>query len=156
VNGNVFVAGSCFSSGNYDYMTMMYNAAGEEQWNTIYSGPDSTSDYFQSMKVDEKGAVYVTGFSRAHNMDYQSCATVKYDTSGNVRWVNIYDGPKYSYAGVKAVDVDQAGNVYVTGGSYDIGMVTIKFSPSGEELWKACHYSGWAKDIALDVSGNVI
>jgi uncharacterized delta-60 repeat protein len=161
LNRNIYVSGYSYPSddmNSLDYLTIMYNAAGEEQWVNFYSKHDSSSDQFKAMEVDESGSVYITGMSYDEE-DLYDCVTVKYDVSGNEQWVAIYDTPKNAYAGAKAITADQSGNVYVTGGyangGYSENFITVKYNPTGEELWIADSYNGWGKDIAVDASGNV-
>jgi hypothetical protein len=77
-------------------------------------------------------------------------------------WVARYTGlSTWSYA--EAIVIDDIGNVYVTGGSYNgtsTDYATIKYYPDGEQLWVAVYNGPANKDdsavtIALDNSGNV-
>jgi len=103
--GNVYVTGQSIGSAttnysNYDYATVKYNAAGEQQWVARYSG-NTTSlnnysyDYATDIAVDKTGNVYVTGQSMGNvnnqNNDYDY-ATIKYNTAGVQQWVARYSG----------------------------------------------------------------
>jgi len=78
--------------------------------------------------------------------------------------VRRYNGPRNDYDYAYAIVVDGSGNVYVTGGSEDIGSyfdyTTIKYDPDGNEVWVR-RYNGpenfgdYARAIAIDDSGNV-
>jgi uncharacterized delta-60 repeat protein len=82
------------------------------------------------------------------------------------KWVARYDGPIHSFDCARAIAVDGSGNVYVTGESEssaslnDPDYATIKYSPSGTQLWVS-RYKGPGKGwddpcaIAVDGSGNV-
>ncbi len=161
--GNVLVSGFSNPSENYsllDYLTLKYNASGEEQWVHSHSNQDSTCDLLQTMGVDGSGSVAVTGWSLdPDNSSNWDCSAVRIDASGNEQWVNRYDGPRHTYAGANAVAVDQSGKSVVTGGCYcsdsSTDLMTIQYSASGEELWTAFYPNGWAKDVAVDESGNV-
>src|SRR5262249_23179878 len=63
-SGDVFVAGSSQNSGtNYDYLTIKYDSAGQQQWVANYNGPANLDDTAVGIGVDALGDVYVTGTS---------------------------------------------------------------------------------------------
>lgn len=162
--GNVYVTGGSEGSGPYsDYATVKYDANGNELWVARYDGPAHGSDYAVAMAVDAEGNVYVTGASDStiSNADY---ATVKYDADGNELWVARYDGPAQTLDEARALAVDAAGNVYVTGASVASGSsrdyTTIKYNADGNELWVArydgpAHDTDEARALAVDAAGNV-
>lgn len=130
--GNVYVTGCSVCDGGFakpDYMTIKYDASGNQLWASRYSGPYNQNDDAEALAVDGVGNVYVTGASIASiRYDY---ATVRYDASGTQVWVARYDGPGNGGDEAKALAVDGAGNVYVTGGSEGSGTgydyATIKY-----------------------------
>ena len=114
--------------------------------------------------VDTTGNAYVTGYS-VGSYTSDDYATVKYDANGNEIWVARYNGPYNEWDCPTALAVDVAGNVYVTGLSYNQGTLindyaTIKYDTSGNQLWVA-RYNGpgngndEAMAIAVDGAGNV-
>jgi hypothetical protein len=137
--GNVCVTGRSFSSGtDYDYATVQYDAAGVEQWVARYNGPGNDSDYAFAVVIDNVGNVYVTGVSTGSGSltDY---ATVKYDAAGVEQWVARYNGPGNWTDRANDIAVDNAGNIYVTGGSYastwEEDYATVKYDSAGVEQW---------------------
>lgn len=160
--GNAYVTGvtlMCSDYSNYDYLTLKYNSAGEEQWVARYNGFGTGFDEAYAVAVDDSGNVFVTGQSDAPSSI--AYATIKYNATGQQQWLARYDeaGDNYAYALV----VDGAGNVYMTGkigpGFPDYG--TIKYNSAGQQQWVA-RYNGppgngpdIATSIALDSSGNV-
>ncbi|MHC4497720.1 MAG: SBBP repeat-containing protein, partial [Planctomycetota bacterium] len=161
-SGNVYVTGSSEGIGtSTDYATIKYDPAGTELWVARYNGPGNGYDNAQALALDESGNIYVTGESEGSGTsnDY---ATVKYDPDGNELWVTRYDGPGNDYDVANALDVDNSGNVYVTGQSFEFlsDYATIKYDPDGNELWVARYNGPWysnddAIDLAVDNSGNV-
>jgi hypothetical protein len=167
--GNLYVTGISWHSGTeYDFATMKYNAAGMMQWVARYNGPANNDDWAYDVAVDCSGNVYVTGVSKGAQTGFASYATIKYDNAGLEQWVATYAGP-LGFSSPSSLAVDPQGNVYVTGrsnswssekGGSQSDLATIKYNPSGVELWVARyvgpgHQSGDAKAVAVDSSGNV-
>ncbi|MBS1515349.1 MAG: SBBP repeat-containing protein [Bacteroidetes bacterium] len=161
--GNVYVTGHSIGVGN-DIATVKYNSSGVQQWVHRYDGPGNSDDYPSGIVVDSLGEIYVTGYSRGVNNDYD-IVTIKYTASGPLPlWIKRYNGTGNSTDQGYGLAVDNSGNVYVTGNSIGIGTgidyITIKYNPFGTLLWEQ-RYNGtandedYARDIALDNSGNV-
>ena len=132
-----------------------------EEWVARYDGPENDMDEAFAVAVDDLGNIYVTGSSRKSDWT-KDFTTIKYDPDGSELWVAFYDGPANENDEAKAVDVDELGNVYVTGWSKGIGTggdyATIKYDPGGIELWVARYESSGsahAEDLAVDSVGNV-
>ncbi len=137
-------------------------------WIRRYNGPGSGWDQPSAIAVDGSGSVYITGHSLGPSptdigadADY---ATIKCDPTGNKVWVRRYDGPGGSGDYARAMALDDAGNVYVTGMSIDEGTTgdyaTIKYHPDGTVGWVRRYdgpVNGWdyARATAVDGSGNV-
>jgi len=162
--GNVYVTGRSFGNGtHYDYATTKYDSDGLEQWVARYDGPGNYNDTPKAIAVDPFGNVYVTGHSYGDqtSSDY---ATIKYNQDGIEQWVARYNGPGNGNDLVFAMSVDSAGNVYVTGESYDeysrLDYTTIKYDGNGRRLWAATYngpgnYNDSARAITVDALGNV-
>jgi hypothetical protein len=130
--GNVYVTGLSWGSGSWqDYATVKYNSSGVQQWEARYNGPANNWDWAYQMVLDNAANVYVTGFSVGSGTD-RDYATVKYNSSGVQQWVIRYNGTVNFTDEAKAVGIDTARNIYVTGFSYGLGVnydyVTIKYS----------------------------
>ena len=164
--GNVYVTGTTNGHGpgsDFDYGTIKYNSAGQQQWLATYNGPMDGWDQARGIAVDGSGNVYVTGRSEGLGTGRFDYATVKYNPSGQEQWVARYNGPGNDWDGAEAIAVDGSGNVYVTGesvGSNVFDYATIKYDSSGQQQWVA-RYDGpgssWdtARAIALDASNSV-
>lgn len=164
--GNVYVTGQSDSGGqgsNYDYVTIKYNSAGQQQWVARYNGPGNDGDAAYAMAIDGSGNVYVTGVSigSGTNADY---ATIKYNSAGQPQWVARYNGPANGDDYAYAIAIDSSGNLYVTGSSRgpgtDFDYATVKYNSAGQQQWAARYTGpggafGEANAIAVDSSGNV-
>ena len=132
--GNVYVAGKS----EMNYVTIKYNEAGVQQWVQVYDGPAHLTDEASALVVDMSGNVYVTGRSEGNGTGFDF-ATVKYNTNGNLQWVQRYNGTGNNLDYGKDLKLDKQGNLYVTGMSYGIGQnadyVTIRYNPNGTQQW---------------------
>lgn len=149
-SGNVYVTGFIQTAAHdVDYLTLKYSPSGAQLWERRYNGPGNDVDRARSLAVDAAGNVYVTGDSfglrgngkRLSELDF---ATIKYAPDGRELWVRRWDSTTHGADMAVAVSVDAAGDVYVTGGSWNgdrrergtsTDYVTLKYSPAGEKLW---------------------
>ncbi len=146
--GDVYVTGYTISGTSSQFATVKYNSQGIQQWEALYSGPDSIDNISRDIALDSAGNVYVTGTSwgNGSNTDY---ITIKYSPNGVEQWVQRYDGSYNDQA--YFISLDKNNNVYVAGQSFSTNpngnttdFVTIKYSennnlhissPSAGELW---------------------
>ena len=164
-SGFIYVTGYSYEFGrNYDYITIKYNPTGTFNWFKTFNGPGNSIDKASSIKVDNSGNVYVTGYTSVSwlEVDY---ATIKYNSSGTEQWVRRYDGPVNGDDFATSLDVDQSGNVFVTGESPGIetctDYATIKYNSSGSQIWliryndqdSGCELPA---SLKIDGEGNVI
>ncbi len=116
-----------------------------------------------AVAVDEAGNVYVTGYMKPYPAGDYDYITLKYNSSGVLQWASVYNGPENGSDQACDLEVDAAGNVYVTGvsmGSSSEDYATIKYNSAGVLQWVA-RYEGPGGDsdspcgIELDSYGNV-
>lgn len=162
--GNVYVTGSSEGISTFsDYATIKYNSAGIVHWVQRYNGPDSLSDFAESIALDGLGNVFVTGSSSVigNTKDY---LTIKYNTSGDEQWEQRYNGPSSnSNDQARAIVVDDLGNSYVTGSESNFSRtyyLTLKYSSDGIPQWLG-RYNGpfnsqsSPSSLKVDGFGNV-
>jgi hypothetical protein len=109
------------------------------------------------------GNVYIAGGSWDPVTGYD-CVTLKYDSSGSLRWDRRYDGPASGTDSAVAVAVDACEHVYVAGVSTDpvtgADFTVLKYDSEGNLIWER-RYAGQgdAEDspvaMKLDQHGNV-
>ena len=166
-SGNVIVTGQSTGVGtNRDYYTAKYTAAnGALVWEKRFNGSANALDSAIDVAVDAAGNVFVTGEVRyvSSNPDYH---TVKYAAAnGAVLWEKRYNnGNLFDYA--RALAVDGAGNVIVTGYSYSgtsaADYYTVKYAATdGAEVWAVRYTSPESHNdipigVAVDAAGNVV
>jgi hypothetical protein len=164
-SGNVYVTGASVGTTfpDFDYATIKYNSAGQEQWVARYNSPGNGDDGATRIAIDGSGNVYVTGQSGDPITNYEQYVTIKYNSGGQEQWDASYSGPYNGAHLPLGIAVDGSGNVYVTGQSVGPGFAddyaTVKYDPAGTEQWVA-RYNGpggsdSASAIAVDGSGNV-
>ena len=165
-SGNVYITGTSIGTTfpDFDYATIKYNSAGEQQWVARYNSPGNGDDGATRIAIDGSGNVYVTGGSLDPITNYEQYVTIKYNSGGQEQWDASYSGPYNGHHVALGIAVDGSGNVYVTGQSLGAGFhydyATVKYDPAGTEQWVA-RYNGpgdsedSASAIAVDGSGNV-
>ena len=133
LNGNVYVIGvSDEMNGNKsDFVTLKYNAGGDQLWFQRYNGTGNGIDAPTSVVTGRNGNVYVTGYSFGigENTDI---LTIAYDSMGVNQWIDRRDGSAHNSDIAKSMVIDSSDNLFLTGfiteiGSY-INFVTIKYS----------------------------
>jgi hypothetical protein len=165
-SGNLFVTGAASPTGAFsDYSTIKYSNEGMPLWTNYYDGLGNYEDYPAGIVVDGDGNVLVTG--RSGPFDSSDYATIKYSNAGIALWTNRFNGPGNSRDDARAIAMDNAGNVFVTGLSFSrsgdfasADYATIKYSNAGVPLWTN-RYNGPGNGadqptgIAVDSSGSV-
>ena len=163
--GNVYVTGESVASWDtgFDYVTIKYDVHGNALWVARFDGPGHSSDFARAMAIDANGDIYVTGDSVAED-GRANYATVKYNGDGTLQWVAYYDGPANRSDVARAVAVDAAGYIYVTGqsaGTVGTDYATVKYDLNGNQVWAARYtepvseHAGDAVAIAVDSAGCV-
>lgn len=146
------------------YISKAYSQPYQE-WATKYNGYIG-NDYGNDIAIDEDENTYVTGVCEFSNSgDY---ATVKYSSNGTILWSQSYNGSANLLDEAFAIELDDSGNVIVTGRSrgnksgYDTGydIVTIKYNSEGIQQWMAVYDGPSGQDdigynLVSDQVGNI-
>ncbi len=164
--GSVIVTGYATTAATgKDYTTIKYNNAGIQQWLKKYNRTGSTDDEAVGVVSDLNGNIYVTGFCTGSGTATTDYVTVKYNSNGDQQWAKVFNS---GLVGVddkaSSIDIDETGNVYVTGATISSGsdtdFGTVKYSPSGDVLWSVLYESSLsgsdnARMVKADRNGNV-
>lgn len=121
------------------------------------SGTEKSRDFATNMKIDKNNNIYLAGVSDT------SILTIKYDSKGNRRWARKY--PTKGFQRTADIDVDDNGNVYVSGSLFvnskrEDDYSLIKYDSSGTFKWSRL-FNGSANsqdevsDIDVDSIGNI-
>lgn len=156
---DVIVTGySAKSGGHYDYATIKYSSAGQPLWTNRYDGLGRNEDQATAITIDASNNIIVTGYSARNNSSPYNYgfATIKYSSAGLPLWTNRYDGPGNVDDKAKAVAIDAAGNIFVTGSSSlaSGNFALIKYSSDGIPLWTNNTGAWNAVDLVVDSNGN--
>jgi hypothetical protein len=163
-SGNLYVTGYSANGANWDYLTIKYNTInGDTLWTRRYNGPADGYDYARGCAIDDSGNLYVTGYSsNGGNDDY---LTIKYNSvTGDTLWTRRYNGLANGNDCARGCAVDDYGNLYVTGYSFNGAnddYLTVKYDIlTGDTVW-TCRYNGSSNGddlafaCAVDNSGNL-
>lgn len=163
---NVYITGSSFNIyGNSEISTIKYNAFGAQQWVIHYTLSNEFPAEAVGLKLDNLGGLVIGGYAFSLQ-NANDGVILKYNTSGVQQWsanINFFDDESfedYPYD----IKVDNSGNLYVVGTSYDNGtlydFITIKYSNTGSILWSArydgdYHDNDEAISVGVDKQKNV-
>ena len=164
--GSVIVTGYTAGNGTAkDYTTVKYNNAGVQQWIKNYNRTGTTQDEAVGIVSDNTGNIYVTGFCTGSGTSTFDYVTVKYNSNGDQQWAKVFNSGLVGVDDKAAsIDIDQTGNIYVTGSTIssgsDFDCGTVKYSPSGEVLWSILYENILGVDdkavmVKADNNGNV-
>lgn len=115
--GDVYTAGSYFTSNSSHFSVTKLNPSGGLLWNEHYQHITTGDDEAFALAVNYDGDAYVTGQSTSTSdktgLDY---ATLKFNSAGNLDWVAVYNGPGNGNDIASAITFSGA-DLYITGTS---------------------------------------
>jgi hypothetical protein len=111
--GNIFTAGSYFTSNSSHFSVTRLNSSGTLLWNRHYQHTTTGDDEAFALAVNYDSDAYVTGQSTStNNATGFDCVTLKFDYKGDLDWIAVYSGPGGGNDIGSAVTFSQA-NLYV-------------------------------------------
>ncbi|MFN8239077.1 MAG: T9SS type A sorting domain-containing protein [Chitinophagales bacterium] len=120
-SGNAYITGVTDANGNQDIVTYKYSPSGVLLWSAIYNGIGNGVD--QPVKIIYKNnKVYVAGYIQGSGtgLDW---VTICYNAIGSgtqpINWIAIYNDPNNGDDKATDIEVDNGGNIYVSGTSYN-------------------------------------
>ena len=168
------------SSGARDIFIVKFNTDGNVLW--AKRGGGMSEDYGCDIAIDLNNNCYVTGYYASNSITFDSTTLttnngqwnmfiMKYDSTGNVKWINYVD---YANSNINnSIAVDTIGNVFLTG-ELDIfttifGAISLtntnnrniifvaKYNSNGSMKWVKyvqTNQSNYLSGIAVDTKGN--
>ena len=128
---NIYITGSIKNTGNgEDYYVARYRPNGNLHWDYTYQSSSNGFDEARGLRINSNYELYVSGYSNLSGSsdDY---FTVRLDTVGTEIWTKRFDGPASNSDQMTAFDIDDFGNIFVTGSSSGSGTLrdysTIKY-----------------------------
>src|SRR5262249_35382470 len=139
-----------------------------EEWVARWDDEWHHGDTVNAMQVDADGNVYVTG--TGGRLSSYEMVTIKYDATGLELWESRLErlsyGAGHDVDRARAIAIDVAGNVYVTGYSGTTRAIseitTLQYDNQGAMTWLATYYGVGAVwtfnqgvDLGLDAANNL-
>lgn len=165
--GNAYVIGKARTTQYGDNIQIIkYNPAGDRKWVFNTGGTFAGYNAFDegnSIAVDTLGNVYYTGTVFSVPANGQDIITGKIDSNGTSQWSVVIPGTSGDDAG-RNIDIDPAGNVYMTGEFTGIGgdlnFVFYKYNNAGVQQWARVYGSVVSGDdvphtMIRDKFGNI-
>jgi subtilisin family serine protease len=130
-------------------------------WQQNTTGAVNNDSYGVDTKTDANGNIYTcSAFHTGQNYNYR---ITKHDANSNLIWQQNFNGIGNGDDIPAALELDNNGNIYVTGSSYGLGTLpdyaTLKLDNSGVIIWTKRYNNNnlpdVATDIALDANGNI-
>lgn len=153
-SGNIIVTGNprTYSSNPVEtgLLTLKYDTNGNLLWDKLISG---TWAFTVRSIIDDSGNIYITGrdwqYSATHDF-----VTVKYAPDGTELWFDTFDqnGGFHTPTGM---DLDQSGNLFITGSGLSGGVITVMYNSAGERQWVREEPGTAGRGIKVDGSGGV-
>jgi hypothetical protein len=178
---DTFGYGVAFDSSNNMYVTGTTQTFGGEDFDVFLQRYDSScnllsigtgnepiqwggagNDVPRGITVDSLDNVYITGYTYSFGAGQAQVFLLKYAGDGELQYSQTWGGVQNSFG--TGIAVDLAGNVYVTGYSYNYGdrnipnAFLLKFDPLGNLLFQQNWGGGegdYATGIAVDGAGNI-
>lgn len=164
-DSSIVVTGKSYGSGNYDFATIKYSAAGTQNWAKRLNGAANLEDFGLSISFNTTTSpdIYVTGNSQGTGTGYD-IFTVKYTSAGVESWNRRYNGTANLDDFVGAFQFKNDNEIYINGSATNTGsgsdIVLLKYDLNGN-LLLTVNYNGSANGndegtaIAIDASGFI-
>lgn len=149
--GNIFVTGSIEDTGGRNWITLKYQPDGSLEWTSEYDPPGFYYDYPVALTMDSHNYLIITGYGLSSGTDnHYDYTTVKYNSDGAQQWESRFSGRNTTYGNAVDLALDGEGNIYVTGGHSDWGILTVKYDSKGGLQWASAFTEGSGSAFAIE------
>ena len=165
-DGVSYITGTSGASPNTDITTVSFAPDGSTRWTQTWSSQGSGADQASGITKGSNGILYVVGNTPGAN-NFANVLILAYDavTGSLLSKIQYSSGPGISEFGSSIV-TDEAGNIYVTGGTVGDGLdvMTLKFNTGGvvqwRQVWDGAAFGPFSQDspvkILRDPNGDVL
>lgn len=170
-NNNVYVGATLDIPNKNAAYLLKYSQNGNLIWTSQYYNSDSLCN-LRDMITDSIGACYMTGYETYRDSTSEDFFTVKFDSSGNLKWNQTYSSGFIQAADIPdRITLDKFNNVYVIGSEEKLffdtisishrNICAIKYDNDGDQKWIVRYYNDSLKyslgnSLCLDRNLNVI
>ena len=164
-SGNTYVAGTTHDTGTTSSIILFKtSSAGAPVWMHELTTAGHTNDAAKDIAFGN-GAVYVCGTSVPVPAHHDDALVVKYSPAGSFQWARTWDGAAHEVDQANALAVDNAGDVYAAGLSWQFGgakykALLLKWDAAGHRKWvkldgstKTFKWAGF-EDVVVDNAGH--
>lgn len=137
-NSSTYIAGTSTDTSGYSQTIIIkYDSSGNLLWKENFGTAVPRNNYSTTLEL-RNGKLALGGIiEMENNLNY---LILLYDTTGNLQWSQIYNGPGNGDDLLSDIGIDQLGNVVVTGSSFVDSLrnndyCTVKFFPNGDTSW---------------------
>jgi len=164
IENNIYITGYSYgvsgTSEHIDFFTVKYSSNGIQDWAKRYNPDSATYDskyVANTVKVDNLGDVYVSGFFEPNEGSSGKLCTIKYSINGDLLWVQKDTSRLSNETTIMAIDKYNC--IYVNGSYATLSnngtIATIKYNSSGSVMWKEVYIGAYAFDILVDENINI-
>jgi len=136
--GRIYVVGEISNGTGQDIWIRKYRPNGDKLWTRTVDGPAGGWDGAWGVAVDDKGRVYVVGFTEVGG-EGRNVWVRRYRPDGGKLWTKSFNGATSKDDGAYGAAVDSKGRIIVVGYTTAAGLQqnawVRKYKPNGDKLW---------------------
>lgn len=164
---NVIVTGLSTTAFLDDVVTVKYSAQGNVIWEAVFSGAQELMDIGYDVAADEFNNIFISA-SVTEITSFPEFAVMKYDSSGNLNWIRVFDHTGIGSGSALRIFCDKQDNVYASGiigrlvSQTSINdIIVVKYDNSGNILWSD-YFNGtgnnddYISGFMQDTYGNIL